>query len=135
MPVMNDPSVVSFDAKRAVEGALAVAGADLLLVVEYDRAAFEVLYCADVVADRYPDDEAMHDHFSGVHSYVYLDFTERELFEELFVDSGRTRALTTYMENLIAVRVVAEGEGLFLALAPDAPATAVIEAVEDIVHS
>ncbi|MWG36070.1 hypothetical protein [Halomarina oriensis] len=134
MPVTNDPSVGGFDATPAVEAAVAVAGSGLLLVVEDDRADDEVLFCADVVAER-DDDEAIHEHLSGVHSSVSLDFTEPDLFEDLFADSGETRALTTFMDDLTAVRVLADGEGLFLALAPDAPTTDVVDAVEEYVRA
>ena len=135
MPVVNDASVVDFDAKRAVEAALEVAGSDLLLVVEYDRTAFKVLFCADVVADRYENDESMYEHFEGVHAHVFHDAERRDLSEDLFVDSGEARAMATYMEDLVALRVLSDGEGVFLALAPDASVTAVVEAVEDVVRS
>ncbi|MFC5972862.1 hypothetical protein ACFPYI_16110 [Halomarina salina] len=135
MPVVNDSSVVDFDAERAVASALEVTGSDLLLVVEYDGEAYKLLYCADVVADRYEDDQAMYEHFERVHSHAFHDAERRALSEDLFVDSGETRALTTHMENLVALRVLGDDEGLFLLLAPDSSVTAVVEAVEGFVRS
>ena len=133
--VTNDPSVVSFDARRAVEAAFDVAGGDLLLGVEYDRTAFAVLFRAEAFAARFDDDEALRAQLARAHSYVYLDSTERELFEDLSVDAGEVRALATYLDDYVAVRVLVGDEGLFLALAPDASVTAVLETVEDAVRS
>lgn len=135
MAVRNDPSVVSFDAERAAEAAHAVAGRDLSLVVEYDRTAFEVLFRAGAFAARFEDEEALRAQLARAHSYAHLDFTGGELFEDLSADAGEVRALATYLDDYVGVRALVDEEGLFLALAPDASVTAVLEAVEDAVRS
>ncbi|WP_254535190.1 hypothetical protein [Halomarina litorea] len=134
MPVVNEPSLVSFDANRAMEVLRETLGDDLLVVVEYDRDGFNTLYVADVIRALYPDEGAMQEHFAGIHAYVYLDFTERELFEDLFIESGGTRAFVTYMVNLVAIRVVRETEGLFLSAVPGTPVTELVELVEGIIR-
>ncbi len=73
-------------------------------------------------------------HFAGIHAYVYLDFTERQLFEDLFIESGGTRAFVTYLMNLAAIRVVDETEGLFCSVAPGTPVSGVVELVESIIR-
>ncbi|PSP97880.1 hypothetical protein BRC94_09300 [Halobacteriales archaeon QS_5_70_17] len=123
--------VSSFDPDAAVDAAADVAGEDLLLAVAYDDERFEVLRVADVVRSFYENDAAMREHFADVHSYVHLDFTERNLFEDLFVGAGEVRAFATHMDHLVAVRVVAETEGLFLSLAPGGPTREVVAAVGD----
>ena len=134
MPVVNESYVVSFDAQAVVEAILDEVDDSLLVVAEYDRDRVNPLYVSDVVRALYEDEQAMNDHFAGIHAYMYLDFTERELFEDLFIESGGVRAFVTYMHNLVAIRLINETEGLFVSLAPRSPVTAVIERVESIIR-
>lgn len=120
-----------FDAGAAVDAAADAAGEDLLLAVVYDRERFEILRVAEVVRSFYEDDAAMREHFADVHSYVHLDFTERELFEDLFVGAGAVRSFTTHMDQLVAVRVISGTEGLFVSLVPGTPVRDVLAAVEE----
>lgn len=130
MAATDDGSPVDFDGHTAMQAARDAAGPGLLICVAFDADDVETLYVDDRVREMYPDEEAMHDHFAEVHSYVHLDFTEREMFEDLFLDSGGVRAFATYLDNMTAIRVLGDGEGLFVALAPDAPVTETVEAVE-----
>ncbi|MFC7154407.1 hypothetical protein ACFQPA_02925 [Halomarina halobia] len=130
MAATNPSTVVNFDADAARAAALDVAGDDLLLVVEFDRRSFNPLYLTDRVREYYDDEAAMARHFEEIHSYIYLDFTERDLYEDLYPPAGESRAFATYLEEFVALRVLFDGEGLFLALAPDADVTGVVGAVE-----
>jgi hypothetical protein len=134
MPVVNPPSVVNFDVERVVGALLDEFGGDVLTIVEYDRETYNTLYVADAIRGRYPDEETMEDHFAGIHAYVYLDFTESDLFEDLFVASGGTRAFVTYMRDLVAIRVVDGSEGVFVSVTPDVEVSAVVELVEGIIR-
>ena len=133
MVVTGSSDVVDFDAESAVSAVRDALDDDLLLAVEYDRAAFNVLYASDGVASRYGDLNAMREQFARIHSYVYLDFVVRTLFEDLLDDTGGVKAFSTHMENYVAVRVLADEEGLFLTLAPDANPTVAVEAVRETV--
>ncbi|MFC6733172.1 MULTISPECIES: hypothetical protein [unclassified Haladaptatus] len=130
MVLTGTPSVVGFDVESAIEAAHAVVGDDLLIGVEYDREAFNILYVTEPVSSLYTDDAQMESHFDSIHSYVHLDFTERELFKDLFVDPVGVRAFVTYMGNMIAIRFMAGEDGLFLGLAPGAEVTDVVSQVE-----
>ena len=129
MVLSGSSDVVDFDAESAVSAVRDALGDDLLLAVEYDRTNFNVLYAADSIVSRYDDLDAMREQFARIHAYVYLDFVVRTLFEDLFDDTGGVRAFSTHMGNYVAVRVLADEDGLFLTLAPDANPTVAVEAV------
>ena len=122
-------SVVDFDAKAALEAATDAVD-DVLLCVTYDAERFETIYADERLDAFYPDEEAREAHFAEIHSYVHLDFAERDVFEDLFIQPGGVNAFVTYMNNLLAVRFLVGDGGLFFALAPDAPATTLVEAIE-----
>ncbi|MFQ3319394.1 MAG: hypothetical protein ACI8UR_000046 [Natronomonas sp.] len=126
--------VVSFGAERALDVARETVDDDaLLLCVVYDETEFRTMYVDERVDALYPDEDARIEHFGQIHSYVHLDFTERELFDELFLDPDGVRAFVTYMGTNIAIRVVTETEGVFLTVAPGTAVTPLVDAVEDVV--
>lgn len=123
--------LVDFDAAAVVTAAREAAGDDHLRVcVVYDDSDFRTVYVDDRVDGAYDDGDARDEHFGQIHAYVHLDFVERELFEEMIPDSEGVRAFVTYMGDLVAVRVVTSGQGVFLSVAPDAPITELVDAVE-----
>ena len=130
MAVSESARLVTFDADSSLAAVRDVTDDAVLLSVEYTPEEFHVLHADEVTLSLYADREAMEDHFSEVHSYVHVDFTERELFEELFRGAGTVRSFVTVMEHVILVRVLVDGEGIYFTLAPDADATAAVEAVE-----
>lgn len=128
--------VVGFDVDASLAAAREAVGDDaVLLCVVYDDSRFRTVYVDDRVDALYPSREERTEHFGQIHSYVHLDFTERELFEELFLQPDGVRAFVTYMGTVIAVRAVSEREGLFLALAPSSPVTELVDAVEDVLRA
>jgi len=130
------PEVVGFDAEAVLSAAREAVGEDAVLIcVVYDAEAFRTVYVDDRVDGMYEDETARTEHFGQIHAYVHLDFTEQELFRELFIDPDGIRAFVTYMGSLVAVRVVAEKRGVFLGVAPEAPVTPLVDAVEDLMSS
>lgn len=124
--------IVGFDADASLAAARGAVGEGRVLIcVAYDDTDFRTVYVDERIDAMYPDEGERRTHFGQIHSYVHLDFTEQDLFEDLFLEPDGTRAFVTYMGNLIAVRVVTETEGLFLALAPGSPVTELVDAVED----
>ena len=122
---------VDFEADAVLAAAREAVGEDALYVcVVYDDTAFRTLYVDDDLDATYPDEDAREEHFGQIHSYVHLDFTEMELFRELFRHPGDIRAFVTYMDAFLAVRVVADRQGVFLSVAADAAVTDLVEAVE-----
>ncbi len=131
MALERDGGLVDFDVDAVLEAVSDAAGEDGFLVcVVYDDDSFSTVHVDERVDALYPDAETREEHFARIHSYVHLDFTERELFEDLFIDSGGARAFVTYMGNVVAVRVLSGDQGAFLVLAPDVPVTDVVEAAE-----
>ena len=130
MPGDERGDVVDFDAEAVLSAAREATGDDDVYVcVVYDAADFRTVYVDDRVDAMYDDDEERADHFGQIHSYVHLDFTEQQLFGELF-RADRVRSFVTYLDSLVAVRVVSDGQGVFLSVTPEAPVTDLVEAVE-----
>ena len=129
MPHSQASTLVSFDADAAVEAVRAAIAGDLQVAVEFTPDDHRTLYADDDVVDLYEGEGSMDDHFEDVHSYVHVDLTERQLFEDV-VGGGSVRAMVTYMDHAALVRVLAEREGLFVTVRPDADVTAAVEAAE-----
>jgi hypothetical protein len=130
VPYRSEPSIAGFDAAAAVEVARSTAGEDLLVAVEYDRESFATLYAADALVTFYGGEAAMREQFQRIHSFVNLDFMERDVITDVFRGTGTPRAFTTYTDRNALVRLLAEDSGLFLGLEPAVEVTAVVEAVE-----
>jgi hypothetical protein len=129
--VENTSQLVEFDAEAGLTAAREVAGESLYSFIEYTSAEYNVLYASQQTVDLYGSREAMHDHFDGIHSYVHIDFTERDLFsEELLPHAGEVRTIATRQERLTLVRLFHGDGGLVVSLDPDEPIVPVLDAVE-----
>lgn len=130
MPVSDPSGVIDGDADAALAAAREAAEGPLYSFVEYDDEEFNVLYVDDATREFYDDEEQMLEHFERIHSYVHVDFTERELFtEELFPIAERVDYITTAMDFLKIVRVYHGRQGLFLAVEPDEPVAPLVAAI------
>jgi hypothetical protein len=131
MPGDGRSEVVDFDADAALSAANDAIGAEnVFTCAVYDADTFQTVYVDPRVEGLYADTDHRQEHFEEIHSYVHLDFSEHDLFEELFRDPEGVRAFVTYMGSLVAVRVVSEKQGVFFSVAPDAPVTKLVTAVE-----
>lgn len=130
MEVSEESTLVGFDADAALSAARDAAGDAVHLCVEYTPDEFETLYADETTMALYGDEEAMVEHFEEVHSYVHVDFTEQDLFSDVFRGAGDVRSLVTFLDYAAVVRVLVGFQGLFLTTDPDADVTAVVEAVE-----
>ncbi|NHN59467.1 MULTISPECIES: hypothetical protein [Halorussus] len=130
--VVSEPSaLVDFPADAALAAAREEADAAVGLCVEYTPEEFRTLYADEQTVALYGGDrEAMADHFEEVHSFVHVDFTERDLFADIFRSAGEVRSFVTVMDHVALIRVLVGQQGLFLAVDPDADVTALVEAVE-----
>ena len=127
--------VVTFDVEKALATARETVGEEAVLIcVAYDESAFTTVHVDERFDALYPGAGARREHFGEIHSYVHLDFIERELFTELFLQPGRVKAFVTYMNALIAIRIVTGGEGLFLGIAPGTETTELVERVESVLR-
>lgn len=132
MPRDAPSDVVDFDADAVLAAANETVGEEAVLIcVVYDVADFRTVYVDERVNAMYGGKTDREKHFGQIHAYVHLDFTEGELFGELFLDPDGIRAFVTYMGNVIAVRVVTDKQGVFLVVSPETPVTDLVNAVED----
>jgi hypothetical protein len=130
MVVSEDSILVDFDADAAVSSARELFEGEIHLCVEYTIEEFHTLYADENTLMLYGDREQMTDHFEDVHSYVHVDFTERGLFEDMFVGAGGVRSFVTHMEYVTLIRVLDGKQGLFLTVDPETDVTGIVEAVE-----
>ncbi|UPW00590.1 hypothetical protein M0R88_00460 [Halorussus gelatinilyticus] len=131
MVVSEDSMLVGFDADAALAAARSVDGASVRLCVEYTPDEFHTLYADETTMALYAGDEdEMRDHFEEVHGYVHMDFTERDLFADLFRGAGEVRSFVTYMDHVTLVRVLVGQQGLLLTADPDTDVTELVGAVE-----
>lgn len=136
MPVKNASEVVEFDADAAYEAAQSTVSGTLRSFVEFDGESFNPLYVDDSTLSFYDDEEHMYEHFGQLHSYVYLDLAEMDLFtDELFPIADRVEYITTTLDFFKLVRIYRGGEGLFVALDHDEPVEPVVGAVRDAIEN
>jgi hypothetical protein len=130
MVVSEDSTLVDFDADAALASARESFEDEIRLCVEYTAEEFHTLYADETTLTLYGDREQMADHFEEVHSYVHVDFTERDLFRDLFVGAGGVRSFVAQMEHVTLIRVLDGEQGLFLSVTPETDVTGIVEAVE-----
>ncbi|USZ67745.1 hypothetical protein NGM10_13540 [Halorussus salilacus] len=131
MVVSEESTLVDFDADAALAAARDAGEGSVHLCVEYTVEEFRTLYADETTVALYAGDRAEMDaHFEEVHSYVHIDFTEKDLFGEIFRAAGEVRSFVTFMENAALVRAIVGQQGLFLSADPDADVTGIVEAVE-----
>lgn len=124
--------IVTFDVDAVVEEALDAVDGPLYSLVEFDLERWNDLYLADETREMYDDERQIEEHFSQIHDYVNLDFTEIDLFtDDLLPTADEVRYITTAMDVMTFVRIyVGERTGLFVALDPDEPVEPLVTAIE-----
>lgn len=131
MALTNEAGIVSFDADAALAAVLATDREHVRVCAEYDIEDWRLLYVADRVLEEYEAaDDVLDRRADDLHSYIHLDFTERELFEDLAPHGGDVRAFMTRMEQHTLVRYLVGREGLFLSLERGVDLSGVLAAIE-----
>jgi hypothetical protein len=130
MVVSEDSTLVDFDADAALSAAREVDQEGVRLCVEYTPEEFHTLYADEVTMALYGNREEMVDHFEEVHSYVHIDFTEKDLFTEVFKGAGEVRSFVTYMDHVVLLRFIVGQQGIFLSTDPNVDVTELVKAVE-----
>jgi hypothetical protein len=130
MVVSEDSTLVDFDADAALSAAREVDEEAVHLCVEYTPEEFHTLFADETTMALYGNREEMVDHFEEVHSYVHIDFTEKDLFSEIFRGAGEVRSFVTYMDHVVLLRFIVGQQGVFLSTDPHVDVTALVEAVE-----
>ena len=130
MAVSENSTLVDFDADAALAAVREVNEDALHLCIEYTPETFRTMYADELTMSLYGDREEMESHFEEVHSFVHIDFSEKDMFGDLFRGAGDVRSFVTFMDHVALVRVLVEREGLFFTLDPDSDVTAAVQAVE-----
>lgn len=126
----SEPELASFDAAAVGHAVEAAVGDDLRVVVEYDATEYNPLYVADGVVEQLGGEEAFGALADQLHSDFRLDFTQQELYEEVYGEFGSVRAFVVVLDGARVVRFVAEDSGLYVSVDPDASLDGVLDAVE-----
>lgn len=135
MPFSNSSRIVDFDGDRVVEVLQDNVEGVLYSVIEFDDKSFNILYVDDNTLAFYDDKDHMLDHFDKVHSHVYLDFTEIDLFTDaIFPIAEKVDYITTSMDYMKIVRLYRDRQGLFVALDRDEPVQPLVDAVSGIMQ-
>lgn len=136
MPFSNSSRIVDFDADRAVEALQDSVEGVLYSVIEFDDESFNILYVDDNTLAFYDDKDHMLDHFDKVHSHVYLDFTEIDLFTDaIFPIADHVDYITTSMDYMKIVRIYQDRQGLFVALDRGEPVQPLVDTVFEIIEA
>lgn len=132
MPTTNASTVVDFDADGALAAVQARVSGTLRSFAEFDGETFNTLFVDDDTVALYENEAHMRAHFSKLHSYLYLDLAETELFtEQLFPNAEEVSYLVTALDYVKLVRLYQGDAGLFLALDPDEPVQPLVEAIRE----
>ncbi|MFB6178702.1 MAG: hypothetical protein ABEI77_03130 [Halorientalis sp.] len=132
MALREPAELVDFDAETALAAGQEVAGSALLTCIEYTHQDFHPLYVADRYLDRFRDRDQMTAHFAEILAYCYIDFSDRELFEERIGAAGSVQSFLTRLDHVFVVRLLTDSQGLFVALTPEAPIQDTLDAMRDV---
>jgi len=134
MPISNSPKHVDFDAEAAVAAARERSDDRVLVGAEYTVDEFQMLYASDRVLDEYESTGVLDDVADRLHSYMHVDFTERELFEDLYPPAEETRGFVTYTDYTTVVRVLDGMEGLYVSFEPAVAVTPIVDEIVEIIR-
>ena len=126
----SKPELATFDAGAVGRAVGAAVGDDLRVVVEYNEFEYNLLYVDDDVVDHLGGPDALGALADDLHSDFRLDFTQQELYEEVYGEFGSVRAFIVVLDGARVVRFVAEDSGLYVSVDPDASLDAVLDAVD-----
>lgn len=126
----SEPELADFDATAVGRAVDAAVGDGLRVVVEYDETEYNPLYVDDRVLEKLGGQAGLTSLADDLHSDFRLDFTQQELYEEVYGDFGSVRAFIVVLDEAVVVRFVAEDSGLYVSIDPDASLDGVLDAVQ-----
>jgi hypothetical protein len=129
LSLQSEPTLANFDAAAVARAVNAAAGDHLRVVVEYDETGYNVLYTADEVVEQLGGPDALGSLADELHSDFRLDFTQQELYDEVYGDIGTVQAFVVVLDRATVVRFVHEDSALYVSVDPEASLDAVLDAV------
>lgn len=132
MPIREDAELVRFDGEAALDAALGALKGPLYSFVEFTFDGYNTMYVADETIAMYEDRDEMEEHFSQLHDYVNLDFTEIQLFTDALLPvADEVHYIATSFDYITIVRIYKDDQGLFLAVDPDESIVELVDAVRE----
>ncbi|MDS0476770.1 hypothetical protein [Natrinema sp. 1APR25-10V2] len=131
--IENASSFDEFDADAILEKILEICGDQVHSFAEYDAETYNIIYMSEQMADQFDGEDDIAELSDRIHSDYRLDFTEKEMYEDVYGELGEVRAFSVFFDQNAIFRFVGERTGLYVSLAPDAPFNQVIEAVYDLI--
>ena len=126
----RESTIVGPEGDAVVEAAREALGDRLRTVVEYDEDDYRILYLSAWLREHLGED-GVEDTSERLHSYVHLDFVERDLYTELTPGAGAVQCHVTRLESAVFVRYLVGDAGLFLSVDTDTDLSVLCDAVDD----
>lgn len=130
--MQNAPELVDGDVPAMFAAVDSVAGEDLRAFVEYDDETYNPVYIAPMVVDDYGVDGDVSEFAETIHSYVKLDFSEREMYRDLYDRGTDGMGFATFLDGSTVVRYVFDDTALYVSLTDEVSPQEVIEAIESV---
>jgi hypothetical protein len=129
--IRNPPELTDLAVSEALETVLEIAGEDLRAFVEYDDETYNPVFIAERVVDEFGGSEAVAEFADRLHYNYKLDFTEREMYEDLYEPLSTLDAFAVYLEDETIVRYVNDRQGIYISVERGTYAGQVIDALTD----
>lgn len=133
MAIRQESQMVGFDADGMLELVSETVDENLRTFAEYDHEGYRVLYASDRLLSRLGGEDAFETVADRFHSFVHLDFVERELFADLSPAAGDVSTYVTRLENAMFVRYLVGDEGVFFSVHPDTKIVPLLQRLDEAV--
>lgn len=132
--IQRAPEMIDWDVEAMFAAVERVAGDDLRAFVEYDAERYNPVYIAPMVVEEYGENGDITAFAETIHSYVKLDFSEREMYRDLYDRGTDGMGFATFLEGSIVVRYVFDETALYVSLRAQESPREVIRAIESVVE-
>lgn len=130
----HSSSFDEFETDAILDAVRDAAGEELRAFVEYDAETYNVLLLTDDARERFDDPDAIEEFADRLHGNYRLDFTEKEMYEDVYGELGTVRAFAVFFEANAVFRFVGDTTGFYVSLGLDAPFNRVIDAVYEVIE-
>jgi hypothetical protein len=127
-------AVSEFDAGAVLAELRETVEDDLRAFVEYDAQTYNTLFMADRVIAQFGGEDNVEQFADKLHENYRLDFTEKQMYEDVYAELGTVRAFSVFFEENAIFRFVGDSTGLYVSLELDAPFNRVIESVYEVIE-
>ncbi|UPV74448.1 hypothetical protein M0R89_18195 [Halorussus limi] len=110
------------------------AGDDLRAFVEYDDETYNPLFIDERTVEEFGGAEAVEEFADQLHYNYKLDFTEQEMYADLYEPLSSLDAFAVYLEDETIVRYVDDGRGIYVSIQGETYAGEVIDVLTDVLE-